>query len=184
MDEAQTHIRDLIFRAKEVLQSLDALDNNLITIGEIVTKESKVQNRQYGDVLAQVWTHLGGFQLEKKLHFNNLMLLRGLGGQRKQTVGQVQAALLKLTEFESEIGFLRERVVDASMEASDNNNNGPRTIKNPEDSGSKRLGTLSLKAHIQQIDQVTDRLKARSFLYDAVAEAQWNRVRSIEDGDE
>ncbi|KAG0036319.1 hypothetical protein BGZ82_004376 [Podila clonocystis] len=178
MSDARDHIRDLIVQAQDVLQSLDAMDQILSTIHEITTKEKHHQSQKHDKVLAQLWSVLGGNRLEKSFHRNNLELLQDMEGQRKATVGQIQAALWKLTDFEAEIGILREKLVGASINAALGEAGKESTkIKSPQDggdNGSSSLGsdTSSLRAHIQQIDLVTSRLKERSFLADALIKEQ------------
>ncbi|KAF9277342.1 hypothetical protein BGZ74_003397 [Mortierella antarctica] len=178
MSDARDHIRDLIVQAQDVLQSLDAMDQILSIIHEITTKEKYHQNREHDKILAQLWSHLGGNRLEKRFHRNNLELLQDMEGQRKATVGQIQAALWKLTDFEAEIGILREKLVGATIDAALGRvGKEGATIKSPEggsDNGVSSLGSdaSSLRSHIQQIDLVTSRLKERSFLADALIKEQ------------
>ncbi|KAG0333276.1 hypothetical protein BG000_009311 [Podila horticola] len=178
MSDARDHIRDLIVQAQDVLQSLDALDQILSTIHEITTKEKHHQNKAHDKILAQLWSILGGNRLEKSFYRDNLELLQDMEGQRKATVGQIQAALWKLTDFEAEIGILREKLVGATIDtAVGKAGKEGATTKFPEggsDNGISSLGSdaSSLRAHIQQIDLVTGRLKERSFLADALIKEQ------------
>lgn len=154
------------------------MDQILSIIHEITTKEKYHQNREHDKILAQLWSHLGGNRLEKRFHRNNLELLQDMEGQRKATVGQIQAALWKLTDFEAEIGILREKLVGATIDAALGRvSKEGATIKSPEggsDNGVSSLGSdaSSLRSHIQQIDLVTSRLKERSFLADALIKEQ------------
>ncbi|KAG0083759.1 hypothetical protein BGZ92_010501 [Podila epicladia] len=158
--------------------SLDAMDQILSTIHEITTKEKYHQSRENDKILAQLWSHLGGNRLEKSFHRNNLELLQDMEGQRKATVGQIQAALWKLTDFEAEIGILREKLVSATIDgALGRVGKEGATIKSSEgesDSGVSSPGSdaSSLRSHIQQIELVTSRLKERSFLADALIKEQ------------
>ncbi|KAF9981615.1 hypothetical protein BGZ75_007034 [Mortierella antarctica] len=155
MEEARTHIRDLIVQAQDLLQS-----------------------------------KLGGNRLQRGLFEENLGLLQDIGVQRKLTVGQIQTALLKLTDFEAEIGVLRERVVHAVVGMSVDNGDGSdeavtgsgsSSSSSSADSGQEgggqssssssgsRVGTsTTLRAHIEHIMRVTDRMKERSFLADTM----------------
>ncbi|KAF9200733.1 hypothetical protein BGZ49_009024 [Haplosporangium sp. Z 27] len=164
MTEARNHLRDLIFKAQEVLQSLNELDTILSTINEIVVQESSQQNRKHEDTLAQIWTIFGINRLEIEYYRENLALLRELEGQRKAAVGQIQSAVWKLTDFEAEFGILREKIVDGIVSSSEDG--GPPVIEGPNDSksGLGEVATMPLKVHIQQIELVTNRLKDRSFL--------------------
>ncbi|KAG0325699.1 hypothetical protein BGZ99_000289 [Dissophora globulifera] len=180
MEDAQNHVRDLIHQSQEVLQSLDTLDQVLLAIHEIATQERRQQNQAHGETLALLWSRLGGNRLQRGVYRDNLELLKEMDGQRKATVGQIQTALWKLTDFEAEIGFLREKIVDASMDVAADG--GPQVVGGPSEEGGPKTmpGKMSaasgmgasLRAHIQQIDLVTSRLKSRSFLADAMMSEQ------------
>ncbi|KAF9910637.1 hypothetical protein EC991_005943 [Linnemannia zychae] len=200
MEDASKHVRDLIFQVQDVLQSLDAMDQTLSNIHVLTTKERKQQKDAEGEVLSQLWAQLGGHRIQREMYKDNLHLLQDMDGQRKATVGQVQSALWKLTDFEAEIGMLRERIVDAVVDgafqetaassSSDSEDaetySFDETVKAPledKDNSSnkakaKRISTISLRTHIQQIDRVTSRLKERSFLVDAVVKAQADQIPS------
>ncbi|KAI1303951.1 hypothetical protein EDD11_005267 [Mortierella claussenii] len=183
MEDARNHVRDLIVQAQEVLQSLDTLDQALATIQEITTQETRQQKNAHDETLALLWSRLGGNRLERGFYRENLGLLKNLDSQRKATVGQIQAALWKLTDFEAEIGILREKIVDASVDAT--RDEGPLRVKAPSFEGQSDagagggLGASSLRAHIQQIDMVTSRLKDRSFLADAIVKAQADKIPNM-----
>ncbi|KAF9947882.1 hypothetical protein BGZ72_010178 [Mortierella alpina] len=187
MEEARTHIRDLIVKAQDLLQSLDALDQIMSSIHEITTQERRAQKTAHGEVLSQLWSKFGGNRLQRGLFEENLGLLQDIGVQRKLTVGQIQTALLKLTDFEAEIGVLRERVVHAVVGMSvDGGDGSGETVtgsgsSSSADSGQEEggggghssLGTgagtsSTLRAHIEHIMRVTDRMKERSFLADTM----------------
>ncbi|KAF9109010.1 hypothetical protein BGX27_008144 [Mortierella sp. AM989] len=180
MEDARNHIRDLILQAQGVLQSLDTLETILLTIHEITMQETRQQSRAHDETLAQLWSRLGGNRLEREFYRENLGLLRGMEGQRKTTMGQIQAALWKLTEFEAEIGNLREKIVVATVDSTVDG--GPQVVfgSDSESTGhSGGPGTISLKAHIQQIDLVTSRLKDRGFLADAMVKAQADNIQNL-----
>ncbi|KAF9574248.1 hypothetical protein EC968_007172 [Mortierella alpina] len=179
MEEARTHIRDLIVQAQDLLQS----------IHEITTQERRAQKTAHGEVLSQLWSKLGGNRLQRGLFEENLGLLQDIGVQRQLTVGQIQTALLKLTDFEAEIGVLRERVMHAVVGMSVDGGGGdgseetvtgsgsPSSSANAEQpslssslssSGSGVGTSTTLRAHIEHIMRVTDRMKERSFLADTM----------------
>jgi len=147
------------------------MEQILSTIHEITTQEKQHQDQQHDKTLAQLWSRLGGNRLEKTFYRSNLELLQDMEEQRKATVGQIQIALWKLTDFEAEIGILREKLVGATIDALGRGKKDPATIRSEDEenkSSSLASDTSSLRAHIQQIDLVTGRLKERSFLADAI----------------
>ncbi|KAF9146981.1 hypothetical protein BG015_011435 [Linnemannia schmuckeri] len=213
MEDASNHVRDLILQVQDVLQSLDVMDQTLSNIHELTTKERKQQREAEVEVLSQLWAQLGGHRIKREMYKENLHLLQDMDSQRKATVGQIQSALWKLTDFEAEIGVLRERIMDAvvdgalqetastatsdvadgMMASSDGDEVGGRgggspfeeTVRAPSPpvtTSHKRISTVSLRAHIQQIDRVTSRLKERSFLAEAVIKAQADQIPSSMDG--
>jgi len=185
MEEARTHVRDLIMQTQDVLQNLDTMDQVLSSIHDVVTKERREQNKAHDETLALLWSKLGGNKVQKGFHKENLELLVDMENQRKSTVGQIQTALWKLTEFEAEIGTLRERVVDAAVGGVEDNE-GKETLKveSPSEVEEKareaRLSSAAaLRGHIQQIELVTDRLKERSFLADMVVKEQADKIPGV-----
>ncbi|KAK3834370.1 MAG: hypothetical protein JOS17DRAFT_41734 [Linnemannia elongata] len=206
MEDASTHVRDLILQVQDVLQSLDVMDQTLSNIHELTIKERKQQKEAQGEVLSQLWTQFGGHRLKREMYNENLHLLQDMDSERKATVGQIQSALWKLTDFEAEIGVLRERIVHAVVEGAfqasstsssamsdeaedttpgDGGSPFEETVKAPPPpvkTSNRRMSTVSLRAHIQQIDRVTSRLKERSFLAEAVIKAQADQIPSSVDG--
>ncbi|KAF9136326.1 hypothetical protein BGW39_000042 [Mortierella sp. 14UC] len=201
MEDASNHVRDLILQVQDVLQSLDTMDQTLANIHELTTKERKQQKNAQGEVLSQLWAQLGGHRIQREMYKDNLHLLQDMDGQRKATVGQIQSALWKLNDFEAEIGVLRERIVEAVVDgafqetvaassSSDSESTGTDsfedTVKAPTEdkdnsnnkARARRISTVSLRAHIQQIDRVTSRLKERSFLAETVIKAQADQIPS------
>ncbi|GJJ75943.1 hypothetical protein EMPS_08301 [Entomortierella parvispora] len=192
MEDARTHVRDLILQTQDVLQNLDTMDQILSSIHDIVTMERREQNKAQDETLALLWSKLGGNKIQKEFHKENLQLLVDMENQRKSTVGQIQTALWKLTEFEAEIGTLRERIVDAAVGGAENNEGKEKMkIESPSDVEEKareaRLSSAAaLRGHIQQIELVTGRLKERSFLADMMVKEQADKIPGVasEDSDD
>ncbi|KAF9898657.1 hypothetical protein BX616_003765 [Lobosporangium transversale] len=182
MDESRKHVQDLILRSKEVLEGLDTLDQTLGTINDLITQENRQQKTANDEILAQLWTILGGNQVEREQYRENLELLQSMDVQRKAIFGQIEGALYKLTNFEADMGVLREKIFSASVGATfeDEYQHHHQTVKAPKEGEGERVGADSfragqasmLKVHIQQIELVTQRLKARSFLADTMNSGQ------------
>ncbi|KAG0236236.1 hypothetical protein BGW42_003881 [Actinomortierella wolfii] len=192
MGEARDQVRKMIQQSQDVLQDLDALDTLLTSIQDLVTKEQAIQRKAKDEILAILWTHIGFNRVEMRLYNENLELLQDLAKQRKQTRGRVHATLWKLTEFETELGLLREKMFDAVMdpalgplspkvEPDKISGTAPMSTKaeeeesqksgNPQEEGPVTVGLYShkniarvLRSHIEQIDQVTNRLRDRSLV--------------------
>ncbi|KAG0203379.1 hypothetical protein BGX28_004302 [Mortierella sp. GBA30] len=197
MEDARKHIRDLIVQAQDVLQSLDALDQAMASIHETTTQEKRAQSSGHEEILSLLWSRLGGNRLQRSFFRDNLRLLKDIGLQRKVAVGQIQSALLKLTEFEAEIGILRERVVDATVDITVDPGEGPHTVTAPSPNtgtpgqyddnesmsgdamptdralpGVSGMGASTLRSHILEINRATRRMKERSFLADTVLKSE------------
>ncbi|KAG0222284.1 hypothetical protein BGW41_006083 [Actinomortierella wolfii] len=185
-------IDSLVIRNTFLVRDLDALDTLLTSIQDLVTKEQAIQRKAKDEILAILWTHIGFNRVEMRLYNENLELLQDLAKQRKQTRGRVHATLWKLTEFETELGLLREKMFDAVMdpalgplspkvEPDKISGTAPMSTKaeeeesqksgNPQEEGPATVGLYShkniarvLRSHIEQIDQVTNRLRDRSLV--------------------
>lgn len=147
--------------------SLDAMDQTRQTLQDILGYERGHQEQLQRDIMAYVWTHLGGHQFEQETYRKNLALLESMNKQQKRTGGHLQWILLELTEFEAELEMLWERMADAGViEAqegarkgqSQGQGKGRGTAKR---ANGKKKTTISLQDEIDQIETVTNNLKAR-----------------------
>lgn len=86
-----------------------------MSIHEIITQESIFQKGELGNLLAELWTFLGGNRLKRQIYEDNLRLLYDLDGQRKKAVSRVHTTLLTLTSFQHDLEELREQVVTPSL---------------------------------------------------------------------
>ncbi|CAG8463260.1 17621_t:CDS:2 [Acaulospora colombiana] len=108
-------LKRMILVGQEALGSLTDLDGILISIHDIATQESKLQNTERGKLLAELWSILGGNFEKKQIYKENLQLLQDLDRQRKIAVTQIQTTLYGLTSFQLDIEELREQVSRPSM---------------------------------------------------------------------
>jgi len=103
-------IERLILEAELSLHNLDILEEDLTAIREAVTLEDLSTVAERNELLAQLWTHLGGNRDELRDYEGRLSLLRDLGNYRKQAQDHVLAALQTLTMMSEDMEDLRERV--------------------------------------------------------------------------
>ncbi|KAI5122902.1 hypothetical protein M0805_007580 [Coniferiporia weirii] len=104
-----TSLENLILSAEASLQSLDTLESQLGTIHEIIVREDVTLTVEHSELLAQLWTRLGGNRAQRHRFEGNLYLLRHLGGYRSRALAHVVAALQALQTLSADMEELRER---------------------------------------------------------------------------
>ncbi|KAF9951810.1 hypothetical protein BGZ65_005742 [Modicella reniformis] len=181
MEDARRNVRDLIFKTQLVVESLDILEDTLMSISELTVLEKKQQRSGHSEVMAQIWTRLGGNRLEVESFGDNLDLLENMDGQRMAAKGQISAALLKLTSFEIEMGNLNEKIADAVIVGASQQqplvpSSSIPTEQQQQQQEEEGLGVeaSSLREHIEHIEVVSRRLKYRSFIADETLRARAN----------
>ena len=83
----------LILSAESSLHSLNKLEEQLGTIHGIVAREDSTLSVENAELLADLWTRLGGNRAKVARFSSNLQLLKELGGYRAQALARVVAAL-------------------------------------------------------------------------------------------
>ncbi|EJD06844.1 uncharacterized protein FOMMEDRAFT_76006 [Fomitiporia mediterranea MF3/22] len=99
----------LILSAEASLDSLNKLEEQLNTIHGIVSREDNTLSVENAELLAALWTRLGGNRAKVVRFASNLQLLKELGGYRAQALARVVAALQALQELSANMEELRER---------------------------------------------------------------------------
>nr|GAT46720.1 predicted protein [Mycena chlorophos] len=128
---------NLILEFELNLNNLNKLEEELSVLYELVTREDKSLSTAKEELLAELWSKVGGNKRRLRGYDNHLTLLKGLGEYRKQALAHVVGALQTLTQMSEEIESLRERVAA------------------PELVGSK----IPLEVHIQSIQGGLERLQ-------------------------
>ena len=103
-------ITKLIDTAVALLSVLQNLDERLDTIYQIATGDDTTITKNQEELLAQLWTKLGGNNSKVKANNKHLHLLRNISAYRKQALQHVSGTLLKLREIQAELENLREGV--------------------------------------------------------------------------
>lgn len=106
----EEQIAQLIVEAHSLLGILDNLDQRLDTIHDISTRDGVLVKGSRDDLLAQLWTKLGGNRSSKKKHNDQLYLLQRVGAYRKTAWEHVSGTVLKLQSMAAGLEDLRERV--------------------------------------------------------------------------
>ncbi|TFK40184.1 hypothetical protein BDQ12DRAFT_648526 [Crucibulum laeve] len=110
MNVLSSNMQRLILEAEVNLADLNALEERLLTIHEIVTREDSTLSVAHSELLSALMTKFGGNRRTLRSFEQNLFLLKGLGEYRKQALVHVVAALQTLRSMSDDMEDLRERV--------------------------------------------------------------------------
>ncbi|PPQ71183.1 hypothetical protein CVT24_010001 [Panaeolus cyanescens] len=110
MGVLSNNMQHLIVEAELNLQRLDDLEEALSVLHEVIAREEKTVSQEKDEVLAQLWTSLGGNKRELRNFQQNLALLQNLGEYRKQARAHVAATLQSLEALSEDMEDLRERI--------------------------------------------------------------------------
>jgi hypothetical protein len=110
MSFLSTNMEKLIVEAEHSHHNLDALEERLATLHEVVSREDFSISSDKADLLAELWTSLGGNRKELRNFEHNLDLLKGLSSYRRQALIHVVAALETLRAMKEVMEDMRERV--------------------------------------------------------------------------
>ncbi|KDR78981.1 hypothetical protein GALMADRAFT_64512 [Galerina marginata CBS 339.88] len=115
MDVLSSNMQRLIIEAENNLQNLNALEERLATLHEIISREDSSLSSAKTELLAELWTKLGGNRKTLRNFENHLTLLNGLGEYRKQALVHVVAALQALRAMSEDMEDMRERVAAPNL---------------------------------------------------------------------
>lgn len=105
-------LRYLIMEAQIVLQHLDGLETKLTTISEVVASESGRVDNHHDEILADLWTKLGGNKRKLKNLEGHKALLENVGQYRSQALTQVSNTLLQLQEMYTDLEQIRDKYAE------------------------------------------------------------------------
>ncbi|KAG6862463.1 hypothetical protein C0995_000009 [Termitomyces sp. Mi166 len=100
----------LILEAETNLANLERLEERLSTLHEIVSREDLALSGAKSELLAELWTMLGGNKQQLRNFDGHLSLLRSLSSYRQQALAHVVTALQTLKGMSSDMEDIRERV--------------------------------------------------------------------------
>ncbi|KAI0044174.1 hypothetical protein FA95DRAFT_1562541 [Auriscalpium vulgare] len=110
MNALSANMRRLVLEAEVSLADLDRLEERLGSLHEIVSREDSTLSSEQADLLANLWTILGGNRKELRGFENHRDLLKNIGSYRKRALAHVVAALQTLQGMSEDMEDLRERV--------------------------------------------------------------------------
>ena len=110
MNALSANMRRLVLEAEVSISDLNKLEEHLKSIHEVVSREDSSLSTAKTELLAKLWTILGGNQDQLKGMDEHLALLRGVSGYRDRALAHVVAALHMLETMAEDMEELRERV--------------------------------------------------------------------------
>jgi hypothetical protein len=154
MNTMSTNMQRLVLEAEVSISDLNKLEEHLKTIHEVVSREDASITAVRGELLAQLWTMLGGNRKELDKMGDHLALLKGVGGYRDRARTHVLAALQTLETMAEDMEDLRERVA------------APRLVGE----------SIPIDVHMKSLKSGLDRLKGRRAGARTMEEEIVNRV--------
>jgi hypothetical protein len=115
MDTLSTQISRLILEAEANIENLNDLEERLNALHELASREVITEKSDREELLAQLWTTLGGNKKELKNFNENLAALKNVGTYRSQARLHVTITLQTLQSLSEDMEDLRERVATPGL---------------------------------------------------------------------
>jgi hypothetical protein len=115
MDMLSTQISRLVLEAEANIENLNDLEERLSALHELASREVITEKSDREELLAQLWTILGGNRKELKNFNENLAILKNVGTYRNQARLHVTATLQTLQSLSEDMEDLRERVATPGL---------------------------------------------------------------------
>ncbi|EIW77571.1 hypothetical protein CONPUDRAFT_61543, partial [Coniophora puteana RWD-64-598 SS2] len=158
METLSAAIARLIIEAEISLADLTVLEEDLAAIQAIVVREFGSVTREKDELLAHLWTVLGGNRQEVRSYDDKLALLHHLGEYRKRALAHIIAALQTLNMMNEDMEDLRERVAAPDL----------------------TRGRVPLTVHLESIQHGLERLKEKRVQSKEIGEALFRKEITIE----
>jgi len=110
MNTLSRHLQRLIVEAEINDRNLNDLEEHLSSLHELVAREDTSISSAKSDLLADLWTQLGGNRKKLRNFDSHLGLLKDLATYRKQAAVHIAAALQTLRGMAEDMEDMRERV--------------------------------------------------------------------------
>ncbi|KIP10509.1 hypothetical protein PHLGIDRAFT_33877 [Phlebiopsis gigantea 11061_1 CR5-6] len=161
MSVLATQMQRVVLEAEVSVRNLDHLEEMLVTVHEMASRENADITAAKEELLAQLWTILGGNRKELRGMDGHLYLLRHIGEYRARAMAHVVAALQAVTAMSEDMEDLRERV------------------SAPELVGDK----IPVEVHMKAIRAGLERLKEDRIKAQKREEDTYKRIAGIQDDD-
>lgn len=110
MNVLSAQMERVVLEAEVSLANLDRLEQRLITLHELVQRENYHISAERSELLAELWTIVGGNKRKVRNMDGHLFLLRNIGQYRTRALAHVAAAMQTLLSMSEDMEDLRERV--------------------------------------------------------------------------
>jgi len=137
MENIDTHMARLRDEADISMGHLMRLEEHLMVLHEITHRDNKELTAAQEDVLAELWTWLGGNKSKLRKMSSNLGLLRNVEKYRRRALAHVAVTLQVLEALDADMEELRTRVA------------APEVVG----------GRIPIEVHIKSIKMGVERLK-------------------------
>jgi len=144
-----TSIQRLILEAELVLRDLDDLENRLSTIQDMASREDSVIQEKHQEVLAELWSFLGGNRRKLANFSSHRSLLANIATYRSRALAHVSASLIRLQQMQSDLEDLRDRVAQPVM---------LRDAQGEGEAGGEIPLEIPLEVHVESIRKGIERL--------------------------
>ncbi|KZO94256.1 hypothetical protein CALVIDRAFT_484704 [Calocera viscosa TUFC12733] len=106
----ESNIAKLIAEAEASVVLLDRLEADLDVINEMLSREAHHVQGKTDELLAELWTRLGGNRRQLANFKSHRALLTNIRAYRNRALGYVTSTLVQLQQLSSDLEDLRERV--------------------------------------------------------------------------
>ena len=111
----QDEIHDLIMQAQVLLDVLENLDARMDYIGDVAIRDGIKTQGNKEELLAFLWTKLGGNRSSVARIEGQLNLLRDVSTYRRLATAHVAGTIVKLQDIQANLQDLRERVTEPEL---------------------------------------------------------------------
>lgn len=110
MDTLTSQVERLVIEAEANIYNLNELEERLIALNELVSRENRDVEGERDDLLASLWTKLGAHRKELRNFDKNFAILKNIKTYRNQARVHVIATLQTLQSLSEDMIEMRERV--------------------------------------------------------------------------
>ncbi|KAI0087425.1 hypothetical protein BDY19DRAFT_955729 [Irpex rosettiformis] len=115
MSVLETQISRIRLEAEAAAMHLNNLEQSLVTMHELLIRENFTLTKEKEELLAELWTKIGGNRKKLKGVNNHLQLLVHMGDWRKRAQVYVVATMQALDAMSEDMEDLRERVAKPEL---------------------------------------------------------------------
>ncbi|KZT60989.1 hypothetical protein CALCODRAFT_448139 [Calocera cornea HHB12733] len=148
----ENNIARLIGEAEASVVLLDRLEADLDVIDEMLGRESLHVENKTGELLAELWTRLGGNRRQLANFKSHRTLIVNIRSYRSRAVGYVTSTLVQLQQLSSDLEDLRDRV-------------STPLLSNPDTNIPLEVHVNSIRKGIERLAEGRTRAKAREDSY-------------------